>query len=176
MNKIKLNAYAVRMKHGDEHAFAVIYESTKKGVFSYIYSITGDYAVAEELMQDTYVKVKQNISSFQEGNFSAWIIQIARNLAYNHVKRASREIYTDDYAPFERGGGYRIDEENSPVLTAVKAVLREEEAQIVILHVVGGYKHREIAELVKKPIGTVTWTYKNAIAKLKAYLEAEAQR
>ena len=58
----------------------------------------------------------------------------------------------------------------------MKAVLREEEAQIVILHVVGGYKHREIAELVKKPIGTVTWTYKNAIAKLKAYLEAEAQR
>ena len=176
MNKIKLDAYVARMKRGDEHAFAVIYESTKKGVFSYIYSITGDYAVAEELMQDTYVKVKQNISSYREGNFSAWIIQIARNLAYNHVKRASREVFTDDYAPFERGGGYRIDEESSPVLAAVKAVLKEEEAQIVILHVVGGYKHREIAELLKKPVGTVTWTYKNALAKLKAHLEEEERR
>lgn len=175
MNKIKLNAYAACMKNGDEQAFAAVYESTKKGVFSYIYSITGDYAVSEELMQDTYVKVKQNISSFKEVNFSAWIIQIARNLAYNHVKRASREICTDDYAPFEKSG-YSMDEEGAPVFAAVRSALRDEEAEIVILHVVGGYKHREIAEILKKPLGTVTWTYKNALAKLKAYIEAEEER
>lgn len=173
MGNNKLNAYAARMKEGDEEAFALLYESTKKGVFSFVYSVTRDYEVSEELMQETYVRVKQNIRSYREGNFSAWLLMIARNLAYNHVRRAKRETPLPENPP-ERE--YRMEEDGTPVLDAVKAVLGEEEGQIVVLHAVGGYKHREIAKMLNKPLGTVTWTYKNALEKLRKYLEEEGKR
>ena len=127
----------------------------------------------EELMQETYVRVKQNIRSYREGNFSAWLLMIARNLAYNHVRRAKRETPLPENPP-ERE--YRMEEGGTPVLDAVKAVLGEEEGQIVVLHAVGGYKHREIAKMLNKPLGTVTWTYKNALEKLRKYLEEEGKR
>ena len=159
------------MKNGDGEAFALLYESTKKGVFSSIYAITRDYEVSEELMQDTYIKVKQNISRYEDGNFSAWLLQIARNLALNHVKRAKREVFVESGTP--ETGEYTINEEGTPVLNAVKAALGAEEAEIVILHAVSGYKHREIAKMLGKPLGTVTWTYNNAVKKLQKYLAKE---
>ena len=60
-----------------------------------------------------------------------------------------------------------------PVIPAMRKVLGQEELQIVLLHVVSGYKHREIAEFLGKPLGTVTWTYKNAVRKTREYLEKE---
>ena len=168
---LRLNAYAARMKQGDEEAFAFIYERTKKGVFSSIYAITRDYEVSEELMQDTYIKLKQNITRYKEGNFSAWLLRIAGNLALNHVKKSKREVYTESGTP--EIGEYRMNEEGTPVLNAVKKALGKEEAEIVILHAVSGYKHREIAKLLNKPLGTITWTYNNAIRKLQRYLAEE---
>ena len=55
----------------------------------------------------------------------------------------------------------------------MKKVLNEDELQIVLLHVVAGYKHREIAAMLDKPLGTVTWTYNNAIKKSREYFEKE---
>ncbi|MCM1042836.1 MAG: sigma-70 family RNA polymerase sigma factor [Corallococcus sp.] len=55
----------------------------------------------------------------------------------------------------------------------LKAALNDDEMQIVVLHAVAGYKHREIAQILGKPQGTVTWTYKNAITKLQNYLSKE---
>lgn len=52
-------------------------------------------------------------------------------------------------------------------------VLSDGERQIVILHVVSGFKHREIAQMLDKPLGTVLWAYNNALAKLKKELEKE---
>ena len=51
--------------------------------------------------------------------------------------------------------------------------LTADEAQIVMLYVVAGFKHREIAEIVKKPVGTVLWTYNNSRKRLKKYLKEE---
>ena len=58
MNRAKLNKCVLRIKEGDEQAFAEMYEATRRGVFSYVYSILRNFAVAEEIMQDTYINVK----------------------------------------------------------------------------------------------------------------------
>ncbi len=170
MNKARLNKLALQTQNGDEDAFCEIYQITKKGVFSFVYSVVGDYSVAEEIMQDTFIKVKQNINSFNGGNFSAWLIQIAKNMAFNHIKKAKRETPLEDA---DKKGGYTINESGGVAVEALQKALGEEERQIVVLHAVGGYKHREIAEILNKPLGTVTWTYKNAMRKLKNYIEGE---
>ena len=58
-------------------------------------------------------------------------------------------------------------------LDALTACLDEAEREIVLLHAVWQYKHREIAELTGTPLGTVTWKYKKALAKLRDYLKED---
>jgi RNA polymerase sigma-70 factor (ECF subfamily) len=53
------------------------------------------------------------------------------------------------------------------IMQEIIETLKPDEREIVILHVVGDLKHREIAAIVGKPLGTVTWIYNQAISKLK---------
>lgn len=64
-------------------------------------------------------------------------------------------------------------EEMSPVTSAMNKVLNEDERQIVTLHAISGFKHREIADMLDKPLGTVVWSYNNALSKLKKELQKE---
>ena len=58
---------------------------------------------------------------------------------------------------------------------ALERALNERERDIVLLHVLWGFKHREIAEQLGLPLGTVTSKYKDAIAKLKKFLKEETE-
>ncbi|MBR2974450.1 MAG: RNA polymerase sigma factor, partial [Clostridia bacterium] len=100
-------------------------------------------------------------------NFSAWMLQIAKNLAFNHLNKAKRVVATDDFST------YSVDAKVDEMTEILNKALSLDERQVVVLHAVAGYKHREIAQIVGKPIGTVTWVYKNALAKLKKYLTQE---
>jgi RNA polymerase sigma-70 factor (ECF subfamily) len=72
------------------------------------------------------------------------------------------------------GGQYTIDDNlSSPLLSIIKNELNESEAQIITLHLVSGFKHREIADMLGKPLGTVLWTYKNALNKIKEKYKEE---
>ncbi|MBR2974190.1 MAG: hypothetical protein IKC47_00400, partial [Clostridia bacterium] len=65
MNKLMLNLLIYRVKQGDEDAFDKLYQQTHKGVFSYVYSIVQNYHVAEDITQDTFIKVKLNVHSYR---------------------------------------------------------------------------------------------------------------
>ena len=68
-----------KLKNKDNEAFEIIYYQTHKMVFSIIYSIVKDDLDAEDLMQDTYIKMIENINSFKAGrNFKTWLGTIAR--------------------------------------------------------------------------------------------------
>ena len=168
MNKLMLNLLVYKVKQGDEDAFAKLYQQTHKGVFSYSYSIVQNYHVAEDITQETFIKVKQNVHRYKDNtNFSAWLLQIAKNLSFNYLSKAKRESVTDDFS------AYGVDPKVDEMAEVLNKALDIDERQIVVLHAVAGYKHREIAEILGKPVGTVTWMYKNALAKLKKYLTQE---
>lgn len=61
--------------------------------------------------------------------------------------------------------------DDSGILHRAKLLISEKEFEIVILHVINGYTHKEISKLINKPIGTVTWAYNNAIKKLQKGLK-----
>ncbi|HBJ97827.1 MAG TPA: hypothetical protein DDY82_01990 [Clostridiales bacterium] len=157
------------IKSGNEKAFEQLYTLMKKGVFSFLYSMTNNYHVAEELMQDTFIRVKQYIHNFQDKNFVAWVLQIAKNLCLNHLKKESRNVYLP-----EETARTIVDEKSdftTPLLDTVKKILPEDEYKIVMLFVIGEYKHKEIALLLDLPLGTVTWKYSKAIKFVKNYLK-----
>lgn len=164
------------LQQGDEQAFEEIYNDTKRGLFAFILSICRNHHLAEDMMQTAYIRLRTTVSSYKAGgNAYAWLYTIAKNATLNELSRLKRETLADMENPTAQMGTYTINEEGSPVTAVMNRVLKETERQIVSLHVISGFKHREIAEILQKPLGTVLWTYNNALAKMKRALEKEKE-
>ena len=177
MDRTELDYLFTKLMHGDEDAFEKIYKETKRGVFSFVYSICNDYYTAEEMMQETYIRIRSAINTYKPGgNALAWMFTIAKNLTLNEMAKRKREIPTDLEDPalgYQASYTMPEEEEEGLLVSLVKKILNPDEQQIVMLHVVSGFKHREIAEMMHKPLGTVLWAYNNALSKLKKAYEKE---
>lgn len=174
MTKQELDAKMLLLQQGDEGAFEDIYNETQRGLFAFILSICRNYQTAEDMMQTAYIRLRTTISSYRAGsNAYAWLYTIAKNATLNELNRQKREVATEIVDDNPNVGRYYIDEECSPVTSLMNKVLGDEERQIVTLHVISGFKHREIAEMMDKPLGTVLWAYNNALAKLKKAIAQE---
>ena len=170
MDRITLDNLMLHIARGDEVAFEELYNQTKSGLYSFILSICKNHHLAEDVMQNTYIRIRLSANMYKAGsNTLAWIYTIAKNLTLNELNKQKHEMSIDfDDKGSKIGGQYTIDDKvSSPLLNVMKKVLNESEAQIISLHLISGFKHREIAEMLDKPLGTVLWTYKNALNKIK---------
>ena len=80
-------------RNGSEAAFDLLVDRYQSKVFTTIYLIVKDQAVAEDLLQDVFVKVVQTIHSdrySEEGKFQPWLMRIAHNLAIDYFRKAKR--------------------------------------------------------------------------------------
>lgn len=169
-----LNLLMEYMIKGDENAFEIIYNETKDRVFYTVLAILRDYPLAEDIMQDTFIKVRQNVSSYRAGsNPIGWIITIARNLALNEYKKRTRETPVDTDQSDYLFKDYTIDNSSTYAVQSMLKVLDVREREIVILHTISGFKHKEIARIMNTPLGTVLWLYNRAMKKLRIELSKE---
>ncbi len=169
MEKKELDALMQKVACGDEKAFEILYQKTARGVFAFAYSYLRQFADAEDATQEAFIIVKQKAYSYRAGtDVRAWLFQIVKNLCLDELRkrklRAEKEgeILQEPYA-----------EPRLPYLDELTKNLSEKEREIVLLHAVWGYKHREIAQMKDLPLGTVTWIYKRALEKLKKQHEKE---
>ncbi len=164
----------LKMQQGDEQAFGVIYNETRRGLFAFIMSICRNYATAEDMLQSSYVKLRTTIASYKVGaNPYGWLYTIAKNTTLNELNRQKRERSVDMQDSNVDFGSYTMDDEGAPVTALMNKVLNDTEREIVTMHVISGFKHREIADILGKPLGTVLWTYNNALGKMKKALQKE---
>lgn len=175
MDNKRLDILIARIKEsGDETAFCgVLRTHVKRFVFVFVV-YSKEKGSCRRPYADTYVRFRQSVQSYKSGNPAAFLIEIGKNIAFNHIKRAKYETATD-FSEWEPVSGEKSVEDlaDTTVTDAMKKVLTADESQIVMLYVVAGFKHREIAEIVKKPVGTVLWTYNNSLKKLRKYLKEE---
>lgn len=171
MNKEEINNLILEVQDGSEDAFTKLYSETYKGVFSFIYSYISNYQQSEDLLQDTFIKVRRNIQSYKGGNGSAWILEIVKNLCIDYIRKEKRHPEEELEENSKVGS---VEDSHTTKLVIhdyINKYLEEDERQIVILHIVNGYKNREIAKLLGLPLGTVLWKYNKAIKILKKKLE-----
>lgn len=169
MQEKQIDQLLQRISQGDNDAFELLYRQTSRGVFAFVYSYLRNYQDAEDVLQLVYLKVKLNAATYKQGtNARAWMLQIAKNLSLNELKKRK---------PFEELNdniGLYAPSQDMPVSEVMNRVLDEEERQIIILHVLWGYKHREIAQMLGSPTGTVTSKYKRGVEKVKQALKEVA--
>jgi RNA polymerase sigma-70 factor (ECF subfamily) len=168
MRETNIDSLLREIANGDNDAFETLYLRTSRGVYAFLYGYFHSHADTEDAMQTVYLKVKMGIGSYRAGtNGRAWLLQIAKNHALNELAKRKNTVLIDDF-------DIPVQENFDEGFTAeLKTILTEEEYQIVTLHVLWKYKHREIAMMLSCPTGTVTSKYKRAIGKLKARLKEE---
>jgi len=164
-----INELVKQLQNGDITAFDSIYYQTKNIVYYSIFLILKDNQLSEDIMQDTYLKALSKIHTYKrKAHFKSWLVRIAKNLAINEFNRRKREMLIDLNDQEYILGSVPSTVENEILISQIFTVLSDIEKEIVLLHVVGDLKHREIAKLVNRPLGTITWTYNQAIKKLKS--------
>jgi len=166
-----------RVKKGDEAAFCELMTEYKDRIVNFLYQVTGDYQVAVDLAQETFIRVYFKARKYRPiAPVSAWIYSIAANLARTEKKRINRratvslEEITNDYS----SGSYTVDHNDPGLMQNVRQALKKLHPRYripVILKDVEGFSQEEIAKLLKLPVGTVKARISRGREYLRLYLE-----
>ena len=159
---------------GDSEAFEVLYRSTEKAVYALALSILKNPHDAEDIVQETYLKVRAAAHLYvPQGKPLAWLFTITKNLCRDLLRGQSRTEAAPDGAEDDLRFSYVSDPTDRLVLEAALKTLGEDERQVVLLHAASGLKHREIARNLGLPLSTVLSRYSRALKKLQRYLTEE---
>ncbi|WP_071428817.1 RNA polymerase sigma factor [Angelakisella massiliensis] len=159
---------------GDGQALTIFYHQTEKALYAYLLSMLRDPEDTQDVMQDTYLKIRSCAHLYQpQGKPMAWIFTIARNLALMKLRQRRRQGELPPAEELENSLRFSVtcDREDAIVLQAALGLLEETERQIVLLFAVSGMKHREIAAQLGLPLSTVLSKYHRSLKKLRKYLE-----
>lgn len=162
------------MADGSTAALGELYELVGGFVYSYALSRTSDKTVAEDLTHDTFLRIYQNARQYTPmGKPMAWIVSVELNIIRRYYNKNSRVIYTDDLESETDSVDVVEGLIEDELVGRLLASLRDDEREIVLLHAVGGLKHREIARLLGMPLATVLSKYSRAIKKMQKLANTE---
>ena len=162
-----------RIAENDETAFHDLYEQLSAAVFAYALSVVKNRADAEDIMQETFLRIRSAAHLYDSrGKAKAWIFTIVRNLCRMRFRDTNKMIstpademtYMDELSVIE-------DHETRITLQSSFIVLNDSEREIILLHAVSGMRHREIANVLGMPLATVLSKYHRGLKKLRVYLE-----
>ncbi len=162
-----------RVADGEKDALAALYKTVATDVYAYALSKTKNKADAEDVLSDTFVQIYRYAKRYEKmGKPMAWILTIATNLINRQFNLKNRSVSLEENQPAVEVSHYVDSSEqktiNNLFVKEMLDKLGEEEREVVVLHLVSGLKHREIAKMLNKPLSTILSKYNRAIAKLKA--------
>ncbi|MGH7406516.1 MAG: RNA polymerase sigma factor [Candidatus Methylomirabilales bacterium] len=174
---------------GDEAAFPLLYRRYERRLLAFLAPYVGDLARAEDLLQDTFLRVFRQRASYESrGAFRTWLFAIARNLALDHLRRLrSRRESTSPLGEKSQAGGAPeslADPASDPLgvlsgrhaaraLQAALLELPEEDRAVILLSRLEGLRYREIAEVLGSTEGAVKVRAHRALLTLRKRLQRE---
>ena len=161
-------------RDGRESAFRELIRRYERPLFSIIYRMVRDRELAEDLAQDTFIKVLNNIEKYDPSyKFSSWIFKIAHNTTIDHIRKKAPDTLSLDGSPHaltpdqvEATSFAAVDmAENPEQFTSSREVgseievalqdIRPEYRQAIMLWHIEGRPYDEIAQIMDLPLGTV---------------------
>lgn len=160
-----------KMGCGDGEAFRELYLASSSIVYGYALSILKNREDAEDAMHDAFIRIFQSATSYQpKGKPLAWMLTIVRNLCYNMARQRKSTTDIGECRDLAFEGCERASIDRIALEKALE-ILDLQERQIVILHALTGMKHKEIAQLLELPTGTVLSKYHRALGKLRPAID-----
>jgi len=169
----------------DADALSELYERYNRLVFSLAVATVGDDATAEEIALDVFTRVWEKAATYrgEQAQVSTWLASITRYRAIDELRRrgARPQLESLDLADFSaralrRANGPETVTELRLQRQQVRAALTElpeEQKQVLVLAYFQGYTHREIAEALDQPLGTVKTRIRLGMQKLREMLQEE---
>lgn len=168
---------------GDQDALAALYERYSRAVFSFSLRIVGDTQVAEEILQEVFVRVWQQGGSFQaaRGTLITWLLSITHNLSIDEVRRRKRRPQKAESEEPESilaglpDEGLGVEEEVwlSSLRISIQDALRQlpsAQREAIELAYFQGLTQREIADTLGEPLGTIKTRMRLGMLKLREQL------
>jgi RNA polymerase sigma-70 factor (ECF subfamily) len=155
-----------RTSNGDEAAFVEIVERYKDYLYNFIRRIVSDSVEAEDLLQQTFLKVyRKSLDHTRIRNFSSWIFTVAANLARDELRRRAR-VEKKTHSLGEQETEWVRDRKSTPDDRAAQSELRDriETAvasldeiyrMVFVLRDIEGMSYEEIADVLNIRVGTV---------------------
>ncbi len=163
-----------KVSQKDTGALEAFYHETKGALYGYALSILKNRHDAEDVLQDCYVQVYTKADTYQaQGKPMAWLLTIVKNLCFMKLREQKKVLpLPDDHWDACPDDGRGMDAEDRIVLKTVLQELPEQDREIIILHVLYGYKHREIAASLGLPLSTVLSKYNRTLKRVRKTIHA----
>jgi RNA polymerase sigma-70 factor, ECF subfamily len=162
------------LKSRDKRGFDLLYDNYSKALYGIVLKIVKSEEVAEDVLQDAFVKIWKNVSSYDssKGTLFTWILNVARNTAIDRI-RSQEYKNTAKIQPIDNNVGM-VDEQSATEiqiehigLEKVVARLKPEHQTIIDYIYFKGFTQTEVAEALNIPLGTVKTRVKSAINHLR---------
>lgn len=158
---------------GSEPAFEIIVKNYQQMVFWLAYRMLGDRGLADDVTQETFLRVYKSLGRFDTTrSFATWLRQIAVNLSIDYQRRyKNRPVSLSAIGDIMASGA---DAEKSEDLKRIRELvdrLPEKYKTVLVLKDIEGLDTKEIAEIVRRPMVTVRWRLFKARQMIRARLK-----
>ncbi|MCK6456438.1 MAG: sigma-70 family RNA polymerase sigma factor [Phycisphaerae bacterium] len=177
-----------RMQRRDETAFDALVEHFGGRLYGFLYRLTGSRDDAEELAQETLVRVVRMIGRYtDDGRFEGWLFRIAANLARDRARRMRRVPGRVEWSETDglRDGGPGLTgdqpgpdarmetREDVDRMNAALAKLPDGEREVILMRHFSNMSFREIAAAMQTPLGTALARAHRGLLRLRSMLESD---
>lgn len=169
---------------GNEEALAQLIERHQSKVFRFIYSKVNDQEIADDIFQDTFIKVIHTLKGKnykEEGKFLPWVMRISHNLVIDYFRKNNRmpmQRETEEYSIFN----YMVDAspniENDLITSQIESdvkklinALPEDQREVITLRIYHDLSFKEIAEITGVSINTALGRMRYALLNLRKNIE-----
>jgi RNA polymerase sigma-70 factor, ECF subfamily len=180
-----------RARAVDRDAFEQIFNTYRNQVYSLAYRMTGSASDAEDLTQEVFMQVMRKIGSFQgRSSFSTWLYRVTVNRSRDYMRSRKRnpELLSDDQEAVERvgdpvGAAPAPAPESGAIASEARRLVQEALMELpvslrapLVMHELEGMEYREVARMLRLPVGTVKSRIFRGRLKLAELLEPHKEQ
>ena len=167
-----------RLRTGSDEAYAELYDRYSAMLYGVMLRIINDNEAAENLLQDTFVKIWYNIATYDasKGRLATWLLNIARNTAIDFSRskifsqrRKNQNI--DSLVDFSSAVSAAALDTNTIGLRQIVAKLTKNHREIIEWLYFDGYTQQEVADTFDMPLGTVKTRTRMALKELRTQFD-----
>ncbi|MEM9000571.1 MAG: sigma-70 family RNA polymerase sigma factor [Bacteroidota bacterium] len=168
------NKLIARLVHKDKKALYALYDKYSSALYGVILRMCQSEAQAEDLLQETFIKIWQKIDSYDEtkGKFYTWAYRIAKNTTLNALRKPNLLIQTENLSVDNNKTLIEPKPDYSDLCGAIKKLEPHHQEAISLVYF-KGYTHREAYQEMGVPLGTFKSYIRQALDQLRKSYQNE---